>query len=243
MFYVSWVWDIVFGAILAVSLVLLIMSSIARKRNRFDLEDTKEAQAASPFTVVFYFQEDDIPQTESMLYADDCFELIHKSDEFEEVVKSSLPANSDELVTCYVPGVETESSVKNSKDLEDTDPDEYFRKDDESYDPVDRAALREAAKEQELTASNLWDINRPWNPEVKTMPSRFTEDGRAVVSEATSASAATPAHDDGLDDMARRLRPRKEFDEPDKIYDLPTATKPLWEQNNNDDFSDMNDLM
>gem|GEM_PF-4818351 len=31
--------------------------------------------------------------------------------------------------------------------------------------------------------------------------------------------------------------------QPEPIYDAPTATRPLWENNSNDDFSDFNDLM
>lgn len=57
------------------------------------------------------------------------------------------------------------------------------------------------------------------------------------------------SEDDGLDDMSRRLAPKKFLNPslrenaPTPIDQIPTATRPIWEQPTNDDFKDFGDMM
>lgn len=237
-------WDILLGLAISVAIVLFIMTNGLKKRNLHDAYLSKDEMENSPFDVDMYYAENEIPLTESKLYADDTYELLKKDRDYSEARETAIDSKSRKLVQCYVPGLEEDSEPIVTPNLNDDDP---FG---------DRAPAPPARDYGKASARNNLVPSAPWIATQTKPVSRAEEPekgGPEVDSDAPAVAQAPLAApykmpeketpDDGLDDMARRLAPKKSFEEANPIYDLPTASRPIWEQSGNDDFSDLDDMM
>ena len=184
-----WICDIAIGTMIAATAVFFLLSALVKRHNSFDKNDLIDGQIHDSFEVEIYFQEDNVPIPESLIYAEETFSVLLQDEEFSSYQINAIPKDSRDLVSCYVP---IQSNVQEAPSAEHSSENDSIQ----AFKPLTTAIQKE-----------------------------------------------------GLDDMSRRLVPEKYINPNNKnapvtpIDEIPTATRPIWEQPSNDDFNDFGGMM